>query len=93
METQGTPIIVGAIRPGMTVTDMITSQYAGQPEAWEKAKPIFNILADRVETVTPWIAQRVLANQKNGVIIDWSSGFKIGLRFLTAPFHKRKVIE
>jgi len=93
LETQGTPIIVGAIRPGMTVTDMITSQYEGQPEAWEKVKPIFNILADRVETIAPWIAQRVLANQKNGAIISWSNGFKIGLRFLTAPFNKRKVIE
>ena len=26
------------------------------------AKRIFNILADRVETVAPWIAERVLAN-------------------------------
>jgi NAD(P)-dependent dehydrogenase (short-subunit alcohol dehydrogenase family) len=93
IETQGSPIIVGAIRPGMVMTDMLTKQYEGQPEAWEKVKPLFNILSDRVETIAPWIAPRVLANQKNGAIISWSNGFKIGLRFLTAPFVKRKVIE
>jgi len=93
LETAGTPVLTGALRPGMVVTDMITQQYAGQPEDWEKAKRIFNILADRVETVTPWLAQKVLENQKRGAVISYTSGLKIAGRFLTAPFSKRKVIE
>ncbi len=92
-ETAGTPILVGALRPGMVVTDMLTMQYTGQPEAWERAKVSFTIIADRVETVTPWLAQRVLANRKRGAVISYSNGFKIFSRFLTAPFRKRKIIE
>jgi NAD(P)-dependent dehydrogenase (short-subunit alcohol dehydrogenase family) len=88
-----TPVIVGAIRPGMVITEMITDQYKGRPEDWKRASRIFNVIADRVETVTPWIAQKVLENQKNGVRIAWSSNTKIFWRFLTAPFSKRKVIE
>jgi NAD(P)-dependent dehydrogenase (short-subunit alcohol dehydrogenase family) len=93
LETQGTPIIVGALQPGMTVTDMLTKQYEGQPEAWAKFKPILNILADRVEAVTPWLAQQVLANTRSGARFAFSSPGKIAWRFLTAPFIKRRVID
>ena len=92
-ETKGTPIIAGALQPGMTVTDMLTKQYEGQPEEWAKFKPILNILSDRVETVTPWLAQKVLANTRTGVRFAWTGGGKIMWRFLTAPFVKRKVVE
>ena len=93
LETRGTPIIVGALQPGMTVTDMITKQYEGQPEAWEKVKPIFNILSDRVETVAPWLARKVLANTRSGARFAFSSSGKLAWRFLTAPFVKRHVID
>lgn len=92
-EAKGTPLIVGAIRPGMVATDMLTQQYKEQPERWEEAKRIFNILADRVETVAPWIAERVLANTKNGARIQWLSRGKVMGRFLTAPFAKRSVFD
>ncbi len=88
-ELKDTPVIVGAIRPGMVVTDMITQQYKDRPEQWDEAKRIFNILADRIETVTPWIADRVLANRKNGARIRWLSPGKTMSRFLMAPFNRR----
>ncbi len=93
LEAKGTPLIVGALQPGMTVTDMLTKQYEGQPEAWEKFKPILNLIADRVETVTPWLADKVLANTRNGARFAWASGGKVFWRFLSAPFIKRKVVE
>ena len=68
-----TPVIVGAIRPGMVATDMLLQQDRDRPDRWEEAKRIFNILADQPETVTPWIADRVLANTKNGARIQWLS--------------------
>ena len=92
-ETKGTAIVVGALRPGMVITRLITDQYEDKPEEWERAKGIFNILADRVETVTPYLARRILANQKTGVRIRWLSGAKSMVRFLTAPFHKRHVVD
>lgn len=88
-ETRGTPVLVGALRPGMVVTDLLTEQYKERPEDWERAKRIFNILADRVETVTPWLAQKVLANNKTGVRITWLTRPKIIGRFLTARFRRR----
>jgi len=92
-EAQGTPILVGALRPGMVATKLITEQYDGHLEEWERSKRIFNILADRVETVTPWLAKKVLTNNNNGVNIVWLTRFKVLRRFLIAPFYKRKVFE
>ncbi len=58
---------------------------------WERVKRIFNILSDRVETVTPWLARKILSNTKNGVTIAWLTKSKLLGRFLSAPFHKRSV--
>ena len=89
LETEGTPVIVGAIQPGMILTDMITGQYADRPEEWAHDKRIFDILTSPVETVAPWIADRVLENIHNGARIQWATGARIMGRFLLAPFRKR----
>ena len=75
------------------MTEMVTGQYKERPEEWERVKHIFSILADRVETVTPWLARRVLDNKRNGVRFNWLSRPKLMMRFLTAPFARRNVIE
>jgi len=87
-ETRGTSIVVGALSPGMVVTDMLTSEERSTAD-WEASKHIFNILADRVEDVTPWLARQVLANKKNGARIRWLTRGKILRRLLVAPFRKR----
>ena len=92
-EVEGTPVIVGGLRPGMVATKLITGQYEGHPEDWKRVERIFNILADRVETVTPWLVDKMLSNKKNGVRIEWLTKPKIFLRFLTAPFHKRSIFD
>jgi NAD(P)-dependent dehydrogenase (short-subunit alcohol dehydrogenase family) len=92
-EVRGTPVIVGALQPGMVITDLVMGPYEGRPEEWQRARRIFNIIADRVETVTPWLACQVLANDKNGARISWSSTWKVGWRFLTAPFRKRDLFD
>jgi NAD(P)-dependent dehydrogenase (short-subunit alcohol dehydrogenase family) len=88
-ETEGTAVIVGAIRPGMVATDMLSSQYSSRPEDWERSKRILNILADPVSTVAPWVVEKILTNQKNGVVFTRSGSAKIMGRFLLAPFRKR----
>lgn len=92
-ETRGTGIVVGALRPGMVVTDLLTGQRARGSEGWERAKRVFNILADRVETVTPWFADRVLANRRTGVRIKWLAPWRLIGRFLAAPFRRRDLFE
>jgi len=93
-EVKGSEIIVGAISPGMVLTDLILNQYEGKaPEEWASARRIFNILADKVETVTPYLAEKVLENTKNGARIKWLSGIKAFWRFLTAGFSKRDLFK
>lgn len=92
-EMEGKPVIVGSLLPGMVVTDLLLNQQAGDPADWEKAKRAFNILADRVETVAPWLVEQILENRQHGKRISWLNGPKVLGRFLTAPFTKRKVIE
>ncbi len=92
-EVKDTPIVVGALRPGMVLTGLLTEQYEDRPEDWERAKRIFNVLADRVETVAPWMAQKVLANERSGVRIQWLTRSKVMGRFLTSPFRKRDLFS
>ncbi|MEK6256289.1 MAG: SDR family oxidoreductase [Chloroflexota bacterium] len=88
-EVADTPVIVGAISPGMLITDLVTDQMNPDAEDGERLKRIMNIIADRVETVAPWLAARILANEKNGVSIRWLTRGKLLWRFVSAPFNKR----
>ena len=88
-EVKNTAVIVGALSPGMVLTDLLLHDYREDPERLAREKRIFNILADRVETVAPWLAEQVLANRVNGAHIRWLTGSKILLRFLNALFNRR----
>jgi NAD(P)-dependent dehydrogenase (short-subunit alcohol dehydrogenase family) len=88
-ETRGTPVLVGALSPGMVTTDLLVGQYVDRPQDWERAKRIFNILADRIETVAPWLAKKVMTNERTGVRFQWLTRTKVAWRFLAAPFRKR----
>ena len=92
-EADDTPVIVGAISPGMVITELITKQFEDRPEEWQRATRIFNLIADRVETVTPWLAEQILANQKNGATIKWLTPAKMLGRFLSLPFRKRDIFS
>lgn len=90
-EAKGTPIKVGFLSPGIVATDLLVGDYDGRPEEFEKVKRVFNILGDRVETVTPWLADRVLSASRNGVRVAWLTKPKAAGRFLTAGFRKRDI--
>jgi NAD(P)-dependent dehydrogenase (short-subunit alcohol dehydrogenase family) len=92
-EVADTPVIVGALSPGMLLTDLVTGQMEQDSQEWERLKRIMNIIADRVETVAPWLAGRILANEKNGASIRWMTRGKVLWRFLTAPFSKRDLFR
>jgi len=92
-EAAGTPILVGALSPGMVLTDMLTGRHGRDPQEAARARRAFNILADRVETVAPWLARRVFENQRNAVRIAWLTPGKVMARFLVAPFRRRNIID
>lgn len=76
----------------MVITDMVVGQYS-DPQEFAKVKPIFNIIASRLEDVVPAIAEKILSNETNGARIDLLPRWKVMLRFLSAPFVKRNVFD
>lgn len=91
-EVAGTAVKVAAIQPGLVITDLVTGQFPSAADL-EKVKPIFNIVANRLEEVTPWIADQLLHNQKNGAVLTFLPAWKLLFRFLAAPFVKRNVFD
>ena len=92
-EAAGTPVLVGALSPGMVLTEMLSGRHGRDPQETARARRVFNILADRVDTVTPWLARRVLENQRNGMRIAWLTPGKVMARFMVAPFRRRNIID
>ncbi|MBK7864076.1 MAG: SDR family oxidoreductase [Archangiaceae bacterium] len=71
-EVKGSTVKVGTLSPGIVVTQMLVGQFDGAPAAqWERSRRFYNKVADTVETVAPYLAERVLANEKNGAAIAW----------------------
>ncbi|WP_433655029.1 SDR family NAD(P)-dependent oxidoreductase [Nocardia sp. CA-128927] len=81
-------VSVGLLSPGMVVTDLLTHGYA-DPAELAKARKIFNILADRVDTVAPWLAERAVAPARNGAHVRWLTTPKVIGRFALAPVRRR----
>ena len=88
-ETKDTPVNVSRLSPGIVITDFLSEQYEDDPAGFEQAKRIFNILGDKVETVTPWLVEKVLTNDKSGASFEWLTPGKVAWRFMTARFNKR----
>ncbi|GAA4917641.1 NAD(P)-dependent dehydrogenase (short-subunit alcohol dehydrogenase family) [Nonomuraea thailandensis] len=80
-------VSVGLLSPGMVVTDLLTHGYS-QEERRRSAR-VLSILADRVETVAPWLADRVVSRARNGARVRWLTPGKIAWRFATARFVRR----
>ncbi len=93
MEARDTGVIVGGLRPGMVATALLRDRYKDRPAEWERAKKIFNILAERVERVTPWLAGQVLANRRNGVILSYSSAWKMLWKLVRSPFVREELFD
>lgn len=94
-ELDGTGVIAGRLSPGMMLTDFITKTPDGEESeviSDQKFKKIFNILADKPETVAKYFVPKMLSNTKNDVHIIWLTNRKATWRFITAGFRKRKLI-
>lgn len=89
-ELKGTNVALISIRPGINVTShLLHGSEHLSPERWEKTKKIFNILGDKPETTTPWLAEKILTTTKSGSQIAWLTPMKVTGRFMTAGFRKR----
>jgi len=90
-ELAKTPVRMGYLSPGIVVTDMLVPPPDQRGEGWEQTKKIMNILADTVETVTPFLVDGMLASTKNGDAIRWLTPGKVRWRFFSSLFRKRDI--
>jgi len=88
-DVAGSGVQICTLSPGIVVTDLLIGDYDTTTPEWQKSKRIFNILGDTVDTVTPWLAKKVLASGKDGSTVAWLTNGKAFYRFLTAGFNKR----
>lgn len=88
-ELKDSPVHVNTLSPGIVVTELLLGDYDLASPEWQKAKKIFNILGDTVETVTPYLVEGILKSNKPASKVVWLTGFKAFTRFLTAGFNKR----
>lgn len=95
--TRDTPVKVGYLSPGIVTTEMAVPRKENRGEFFADNKKFLNIMADHVETVTPWLVEKILqACAKpagNGVAIRWMTVPRVALRFIGSLFRKRRVIE
>lgn len=88
-EVADSGVQVCTLSPGIVVTDLLIGDYDTTSPEWEKSKKIFNILGDKVETVTPFLVDGILGSNKTGAKVAWLTGGKAFRRFMTAGFNKR----
>lgn len=91
LELKGTPVQMCYLSPGIVVTDLLVPPPEQRNEQWEKSKKILNILADTVETVTPFLVEGMLNTDRNGAAVRWLTPGKIRKRFFMSLFRKRDV--
>lgn len=92
-ETKNTPVKVCLLSPGIVDTDLLMVDYQDAPEKFQAVKRNLNILADKVETVVPFLVSEMLKAPKNGARIAWLTPSKVIFRFATARWIKRKIFD
>jgi short-subunit dehydrogenase len=90
-ELKNTPVNMCYLSPGIVVTDMLVPPPDQRGEGWEQVKKIMNILADTVETVTPFLVEGMLNNHENGDAVRWLTRGKVMRRFFMSRFRKRDI--
>jgi NAD(P)-dependent dehydrogenase (short-subunit alcohol dehydrogenase family) len=87
-----TPVKIGYLSPGIVITDLLVPPPERRDKNWERSKKILNILADTVETVTPYLVEGMLREHgKHGAAVRWLTNTKVQARFLMNVFRKRDV--
>ena len=88
-EVNNLDIIVGALSPGIMITDFIVNAFRDKKiELSNKNKKVYNILGDYPDVVAKYLVNRMISNTNNNVRIKWLTNRKAAWRFMTSPFNK-----
>ena len=72
VEAKATGVAVRTLSPGIMISDFTMKEMdRSDRAAWERTKKVFNILADKPETVAAFLAPRILGARGSGAHIAW----------------------
>ena len=92
-EQRDSKILVGTISPGINLTEGMMRELSQLPMTERRrALKQLNFLGEHVETTTPWIVERILADSKQGNDITWLTSRRLLQRALGALFGARRDI-
>jgi len=90
-ELKGTKVKVCYLSPGIVITDLLVPPPEKRGRGWQEAKKILNLLADTVETVTPFLVEGMLNAKEGGDAVRWLTPRKVIRRKLMSYVKKRDV--
>jgi short-subunit dehydrogenase len=89
-EAHNTPVQIGSLMPGTVITDLMLKTISTMPPAQrEMMKKNFSVVADTVETVSAFLVDEILKNDKNGAVINWMTEEKFKAR-LQDPYYLQR---
>lgn len=90
-EARDDSILVGTISPGVNVTEGMLREFSDlAPGTRAAALKQLNFIGEHVETTTPWIVGRILADTKQGNDITWLTTGRLLGRGLSMLFGGRR---
>lgn len=93
-ETDDSKVRIGYLSPGIVLTDLLKLDVgSNSPEDIKRTLRVYNILGDRIETVTPFLAESLLAEHRSGDRIAWLTNGGAARRFFMALFKKRQIMS
>jgi short-subunit dehydrogenase len=93
-ETKDSPVQIGTLSPGMVLTDFLLDKLKKMTrEKLEETKALYNVLADKVETVTPFLVENILVNDKSGARIAWLTEEETSSRFQDESYLTRDLLK
>ena len=87
-ELRDTKVKMCQMNPGMIVTDMLRAGYETSVQDPEFVRRTYNLLSDLPEAAAEFLVKRILANQKNGVLINRQPRYRVLFRLLKGLIRK-----
>jgi NAD(P)-dependent dehydrogenase (short-subunit alcohol dehydrogenase family) len=92
-EAKGSGIQFGELSPGMVITDLLMDTVREPSEESRKKKRFYNLFADDVESVSEFLANRMLAGTRQYERIEWLTRRKAVFRLLFGFLRNRNFFE
>ncbi|MFO0660166.1 MAG: SDR family oxidoreductase [Polyangiaceae bacterium] len=93
-EAKASGVQVCLLSPGVVITDLFIDVWRrADPAHWKRMRWLFKFIGDPVDVVSPWLAEQILNNKKNGVRIVWMTVLKAVLRVFSPYYHRRNLFE